>query len=158
MSDIESGNTLPTPEVQQSPVETLGRRQESPDQRVAQTLQRLEKSNVGPALKELLNGYLENSLSGIELEVYAEKVKERGNDISVGELVEGVADTYLSEHPDINEKFQKGEIGIAQLADGVFDLVFQEAIAANSSPDRSEQLAQVNQILREFKSVMRSNG
>ena len=121
---------------------------------IKQKLNKLEESDISGELKELMSGWIENNLQGESLNAYADKIKERGSSITLGELLEGMADIYLGQNPDLAKKFQNGEIDWSHLADGMFDLTFQFALNSNSAPERAEQRKEVERILARFKEIV----
>jgi hypothetical protein len=130
-------------------------KKEEDQKNLGEKIDKLEKSDIAGDLKELMSGLIEKNLESKDLETYASRVKEKGGSVKIGELLDGMADIYLGQHPDLAKKFHNGEVSPGQMAEGIFDLTFQNALDANKGPDRVEQRKKVEQVLKQFKEIVR---
>ncbi len=83
----------------------------------------LESSSVSGDLKELMNGWLEQNLSGESLNAYVDKVRENPKKITITSLLEGISETLLNQDKDLKKQFDDGEVTVMQLADNALDTV-----------------------------------
>lgn len=132
-------------------------RQPTPMEMVHAAVQKLEKSDIAGDIKELMDGWLlDNIKDPTARQAYIEKVRERGEDIKIGEMLEGMADIYLGAHPEINAKLQANKTEeLPKVFEGMFDVLFQWALSVNGGKGREEAHRKVEHILARFKEVTR---
>lgn len=118
-------------------------------------LKKLEESDIAEDLKKRMDGWLlKNIKDPAARQAYVERVKERGKELKIAELLEAMADTYLGAHPDMNVKLQanKAEL-LPQALEGMFDVLFQDALGVNDLSRK--ELDEVERLLARFKEILK---
>jgi hypothetical protein len=118
-------------------------------QNVRKNLDKLEHSEIGLQIKELLDKWIKDHLEKDIQEAYADKINEKGlASVKTEEFIEIMADSYLRQYPDEGKEFKSGNINMEQLTEGMFDIAFNYGLSIDKKS--------TEQLLQRFKDVIRT--
>ncbi len=125
-------------------------RRVTPTEELRRFADRLERSPGANELKELMVQWLEQNIGADAAADFGRRLRE-GPLPTVGQLMEGVAETVLAKEPALLRRFQEKEVTLPQIMEGAMDRLFADALAQNQGADRATQRAAVERALKTYR-------
>ncbi len=111
---------------------------DAPNDRAKIIFDRMESSPYTGDLKTILDAYIAKK-----------SIKAQSGTIS--DYISGMTDGFLKNHPDIGEKYQKGQMTMLDLSETIFNDVFNAALLDAKTPEDKEK---INKVLSQFNGTL----
>ena len=117
-------------------------------EKAVQKLSKLDSSDISKDLRQMIQEDIRKMLAGESKENLAEFDKDaKGKTYSLAQLTDGWADLYLRNNPNMQQRFERGEVNALHLCEIMFDQAFSKRLNDKNVSQKYDK------ILEKYKSI-----